>query len=96
MHILNLMSKYSIDIIHSAHKHSISHQDEIMKSELCGCFYCLSNFNPATIVEWIEEENNKGKTALCPKCGIDSVIGDLSGFPIADIEFLKEMNHSWF
>jgi len=36
-----------------------------------------------------------GKTAVCAKCGIDSVIGELSGFPITP-EFLEKMNRCWF
>jgi acetone carboxylase gamma subunit len=36
-----------------------------------------------------------GTTALCPYCGIDSVIGDKSGFPITK-EFLEKMYQHWF
>jgi hypothetical protein len=48
-------------------------------------------FNPAEITEWVDD----GDTALCPYCGIDSVIGESSGFPITD-KFLKEMHQRWF
>jgi hypothetical protein len=34
-------------------------------------------------------------TALCPKCGIDSVIGSVSGYPI-ERGFLKKMHDHWF
>ncbi len=34
-------------------------------------------------------------TALCPYCGIDSVLGDNEGFPITQ-EFLRTMNNEWF
>ena len=33
--------------------------------------------------------------AICPKCGIDSVIGDVSGFPI-EPTFLSVMRDFWF
>lgn len=33
--------------------------------------------------------------AMCPKCGIDSVIGDVSGFPI-EATFLAVMRDFWF
>jgi len=36
-----------------------------------------------------------GETAICPRCSIDSVIGDASGLPVTK-EFLKEMNKHWF
>ena len=34
-------------------------------------------------------------TAVCPYCGVDSVIGENSGFPITE-QFLKEMHEAWF
>ena len=42
-------------------------------------------------MEWIDDDN----TALCPKCGIDSVIGTKSGYPITK-EFLGQMQAHWF
>jgi hypothetical protein len=32
---------------------------------------------------------------MCPKCGIDSVIGNRSGYPI-DKAFLEAMRSHWF
>lgn len=75
----------------SAHKHRIRHRAEVEASTLCGCFYCLATFPPADITQWCDEQS----TALCPKCGIDSVIGDASGYPI-DERFLTRMNKHWF
>jgi hypothetical protein len=77
--------------VREAHKRSINHRDEVETSTVCGCFYCLSIFPPAEIVDWTDED----QTALCPKCGIDSVIGDRSGFPIST-EFLATMRSHWF
>ena len=70
----------------AAHKHSSKHRSEILASEVCGCFFCMEQYGPDEIKEWID----KDETALCPKCQIDSVIGTASGFPITD-EFLREM-----
>ena len=78
--------------IQAAHKHAIRHRREIEASELCGCFYCLATFKPRQIEEWVDEGEG---TALCPECGIDSVIGSASGFPITG-EFLKKMYQYWF
>ncbi len=79
-----------------AHKASILHRNEIMQSHLCGCFYCLYVFPKEEIYEWIDTESNpEGETALCPKCCIDSVIGDKSGFDI-NKEFLTTINLHWF
>ena len=78
-----------------AHKHSSYHREEIQNSEICGCFYCLAIFRPQFIEEWIDEKDGIGQTALCPKCGIDSVIGSRSGFPINQA-FLQKMHQKWF
>lgn len=75
----------------AAHKHSIRHRDEIEASETCGCFYCRKIYPPSEIEEWTDD----GATALCPKCGIDSVIGAGSGYPITE-KFLGEMHRHWF
>lgn len=73
-----------------AHAHS-SDNDEILSSRLCGCFYCLNIFKPSEITEWV----NDNTTPLCPQCGIDSIIGDQSGYPITK-DFLKQMHQHWF
>jgi len=84
------MSKFP-ESIREAHQHSIDHRLELLASELCGCFYCLAIYSPHEITEWTDE----GRTALCAKCGIDSVIGGKSGLPIST-EFLAAMNRHWF
>lgn len=33
---------------------------------------------------------------LCPSCGIDSVLGDLSGLPVSNLEFLEKMQEHYF
>jgi len=78
-----------------AHKNCSLNRDEILKSRLCGCFYCLRIFAPAEVVDWVDEKGGMGATALCPMCGIDSVIGSASGFPITE-DFLERMNEHWF
>ncbi len=88
--------KYQRGFLEAAHKHSIFNKEEILQSSLCGCFYCMQNFNPNEIEDWVDDDNPKGQTPLCPKCGIDAVIGDNSSFPINDEIFLKEMYAFWF
>lgn len=79
------------DII-KAHKFSSNHKQELLNDKKCGCFFCLKIFNPQEIKEWIAD--NSG-TAICPYCGIDSIIGESSGYPIT-LEFLEAMNNYWF
>jgi hypothetical protein len=78
-------------VLDEAHRHSIRHRAEVLASELCGCFYCLRTYPPSEIVEWTDG----GETALCPRCGIDAVIGSASGFPVTR-DFLREMHGVWF
>jgi hypothetical protein len=81
-----------MDDVFAAHSFSNNHMEMLKRDSVCGCFYCRKIFNPNEITEWIPE---KSGTALCPYCGIDSVIGESSGFPIAE-QFLNKMNQYWF
>jgi len=79
-----------------AHEHSSSHRRELRASDVCGCFHCLEIYSPAEITEWVDEDDEGiGRTALCAKCGIDSVIGSASGYPITH-DFLTKMHDHWF
>ena len=80
----------------AAHGASSRHRTQIIRSEMCGCFYCLEQFAPDEITEWCDPDSTgEGQTAICPRCGIDSVIGSASGFPITR-EVLEAMNRRWF
>jgi hypothetical protein len=82
--------------IEPAHKFSSGHRSQVEASETCGCFYCLATFPPTAIEEWVDEDDaGVGQTALCPRCGIDSVLGSKAGFPLTQ-EFLGAMKQHWF
>jgi len=51
----------------------------------------LEIYSPREILDWVDDD----KCALCAKCGIDSVIGSASKYPITK-EFLSEMKQYWF
>ena len=78
-------------IMNSLHKESSYHRENIESSKKCVCFYCLESFNPSEIKEWID----KGQTALCPRCGIDSVLGDKTEWPLTN-KIIKDMQKYWF
>lgn len=87
----------SADVV-DAHRHCRHNQRELAASKVCGCFHCGLVCGPRDIVEWIDPVDDPaqpGQTALCPGCGIDSLIGDQSGYPITD-EFLQTMRMHWF
>src|SRR5260221_3865220 len=75
----------------AAHKHSSNHRQEVLSSDICGCFYCLEIYTPSEILDWVDDN----QTALCARCGIDSVIGTDSKYSITR-EFLNSMNEYWF
>ena len=85
--------KYSIEFLKTSHKGSFINKKELLDSQICGCFYCENTFFPIEIIEWIKETDSN-ETAMCPKCGIDSIIDD--SFPINDPIFLAEMSKYWF
>ena len=86
------MSINKNDIIR-AHNFCSNHKKQLQKDKRCGCFYCMEVFDPKEIRTWLKETS--GETAICPYCGIDSIIGESSGYPVT-IEFLKAMNEYWF
>jgi len=90
------MSEYTLEYLELAHKKSFINKEEILSSDTCGCFFCQAVFLPNEVEEWIEEDISLGDTAQCPKCGIDSVIGSKSGFPINDPAFLIKMRGCYF
>lgn len=67
--------------------HASNHRAELDESAQCGCFFCFRTFAASEIRIWID----KNQTALCPRCGIDSVIGTASGFTVDD-RFLRKLN----
>lgn len=77
-------------IIISAHKYSSDHREQLLHDNVCGCFHCLNIFSPEKITNWLG-----AKTAVCPYCGIDAVIGESSGYPVTK-EFLQKMKNYWF
>ena len=87
----------------TAHRHASDNRAEIEGSRLCGCFCCQQVFPPDEIVAWsgldaADFDNPDaaiGGTAVCPRCGSESVIGDRSGHTI-DATFLARMNEAWF
>lgn len=80
------------DDLKRAHRHSAWHLTELDASRDCGCFCCCAVFARAEIVDWSDD----GQTALCPRCGINAVIGDAAPFPVTSAAFLARMNRYWF
>ena len=67
-----------------------SKRDSTGGSEQCGCFHCCRIFPADTINEWI----GRADRAVCPLCGIDSVLPD-SLVELTDA-LLHAMFDTWF
>ena len=85
--------KYSKEQLHAAHKISYANKTRLSVPQKCGCFYCLRFFSSEDIVDWSVDKPDW--TAICPYCGIDSVIGENDGYPLTK-DFLEEMFEEWF
>jgi hypothetical protein len=91
-----------VDLL-AASRHSANNQAEVEASSICGCFCCMQIFLPTEIIAWSgldvsnfdNPESASAGTALCPRCGSDSVVGEKSGYSI-DPDFLARMNEAWF
>ena len=73
-------------------KYSLANEKAIENSHFCGCFFCGKIFDKNLISQWINDRD--GKTAVCPYCGIDSVLPDSK----ADLseELLEDMYRCLF
>jgi uncharacterized Zn-finger protein len=84
---------------YKAHEYSRENKQELLKNnQKCGCFYCKTIFESKEIIEfidWMDEESDKVGFALCPYCGIDSVIGEYAGYQINEV-FMNKMYNLWF
>ena len=85
---------YDVEKLQEAHAHTKDNEIEILSSQECGCIFCRSHFSARAVNDW--DDSNMHTQALCPECGMPSLIGDASGFPVTDKEFLKQMNLAFF
>jgi hypothetical protein len=68
--------------IAAAKKHAENNEDEIQASDECGCFHCLEIFSKDEIEDWTETE--EGRSAVCPRCDVEAVVGDASGLALTE------------
>jgi hypothetical protein len=72
------------------HKKSMHNRTDLLEARICGCFYCLKQFEADRITRWTDDDD----TALCPFCTIDSVLGFQT--QTADAKLLSRMHEYWF
>jgi len=52
------------------HKQSSYHRQEVLDVADATCFFCCQTFPSKQIEEWTDD----GQTAICPYCGVDSIL----------------------
>src|SRR5438034_4167353 len=83
------------------HRLCTANRDALARVPRAGCFYCCQIFGPAEIMDWVDGRQVEtgstadGVTALCPRCGIDSVLPEIQGVTLT-AELLQEMRAHWF
>ena len=70
------------------HKCAINNRQQIKVADTCGCFYCKQIFYAGDVTEWTDD----GNTAICPHCGVDSVICNKKDYVVTpeDLELLNK------
>jgi hypothetical protein len=80
-------------VLEEAYNWTYDNKENIVKSKKCGCYCCLTIFEPSKIEEWWGDDS---RTAACPVCKLGcTVIGSESGHKITKA-FLRKMNKYWF
>ena len=74
--------------ISSSHNRTV-----ITAATKCVCFYCKKTTEPKDILEYCDN----GNTAICPHCGVDSILPN-SAFPnnIIDDNIVTQMQELYF
>ena len=62
----------------------------VERSQQCGCFCCGAVFPANIVVDYVDDN----RTALCPRCNIDSVLPD--AWIELSRELLVEVGKRWF
>ncbi len=90
----NKKQTFTEEYLKELHKHSSCNETQLRSSHKCGCFSCETVFNVKEITEWYKNDNEE-RTAICPYCWVDSVLGDSCGVEITP-QLLGAMNRKYF
>ncbi len=73
--------------------HTTNNDLEILQSHKCSCLFCRHTIDAREVQDWVNDE--QGVSAICPECGMDTLIGDASGYSFTKEE-LREINTTYF
>ena len=83
-------------LLYALHKRSFHNEQIIKHSLFCVCFHCKRLFYGREVTEWCDSDSIDNRTALCPYCGVDSVIGDKDGDIYIEPAMTELMNIQFF
>ena len=92
--------------IEAAFDHMDHNWSEVIESQVVGCTFCRAQFGPTDVSHvygWDEgaafdrplQEAIPNDTVCCPKCDLPYVIGDASGLPVSDKNYLNAVFERW-
>lgn len=87
------MTSYTQDVWKQVSDLTMHNKKILNSSKLAGCYYCLKVYPATAVDEFVDSDD---ETGLCPECGIDAVVGDATGYPVTDAEFLQSMHNHGF
>jgi len=86
------MTLFSEQDLQDRHRESFANRARLSGAKDCGCFHCLSHFPEAELEYW---DDAPDQTAVCPRCGIDSVIAEHVEEAVSD-DLLNAMKKHFF
>lgn len=69
---------------------AIGNRQQLELSTEAGCYHCLAVFDAREVTRYVDN----GDTAVCPRCGIEAVLGSATGYRLTRKE-LKRL-HTWW
>jgi hypothetical protein len=90
--------------LEDAVSHTRWNANEVRSSPICVCLGCKKYFSSTSVREWRRPLGNEiaadipvqeQADAICPHCKADGVIGDKTGLPIQNPEFIDALRGVW-
>lgn len=88
------MPKLSEEQLQAYYSRIHNNDREILNSDLCSCLFCRQTYSAREVCDWIPNEDGT-LNAVCPICGMETVIGDKRQGRI-EHDDLKEVNLRFF
>jgi hypothetical protein len=92
---------FEVAQLKEVHHYSSRHRHLVERAARCGCFYCGAMFPSHEVETWCDDPEEgvsatAGTTAICPRCGIDSVLPDNIPGVRLSMELLTAMREHFF